>query len=54
MDTKTPDRFDKRAAKYTRPRIALYNEAGSFLPHAREKERQLVIDQLRLSPGLAV
>lgn len=51
---KAPDRFDERASKYSRARIGLYNKATSFLPHAREKERQLVIDQLRLLPGLAV
>jgi cyclopropane fatty-acyl-phospholipid synthase-like methyltransferase len=51
---RAPDRFDERASKYTRARIELYNKATSILPHAREKERQLVIDQLRLSPGLTV
>lgn len=45
------DSFDKRAAKYTEERISSYNDATHFLPHAREKERQLVIDQLRLAPG---
>ncbi len=45
------DSFDRRAEKYTRNRIDLYNDAIRRLPHAREKERQLVIDQLRLACG---
>lgn len=49
-----PDRFDLRARRYTSERVGLYNQANHFLPQARETERNLLIQRLRLRPGQAV
>ena len=45
------DAFDKRAQKLSKDRISLYNDASEHYPYVREKERQIVVDQLRLSPN---
>ena len=48
------DRFDDRAATYTPERVGRFNEANRAYPEARDAERRLLLDRLRLAPGLTL
>jgi SAM-dependent methyltransferase len=48
------DKFDERARKYTPDRVALYNQANRAAPEARATERDLLLERLRLAPGVRV
>jgi len=52
--TPVRDRFDARAATYTRARVGLFNEANVQHPQARRAERRVVIDRLALEDGLTI
>ncbi|NNC89700.1 MAG: class I SAM-dependent methyltransferase [Akkermansiaceae bacterium] len=48
------DSFDGRAAQYTAERVAPFNAANRLAPGARATERDLLLDRLRLVPGVRV
>ncbi len=48
------DRFDSRSATYTADRVGRYNDANRAHPDARAAERRLLLDRLRLAPGLTL
>jgi len=48
------DSFDRRAATYDAARIRQYNEANAACRSARAIERDILVDLLELTPGLAI
>jgi len=48
------DPFDERARLFTQDKVDLYNTANASFASARETERQLLIDQLGLRPGITI